>query len=649
MRSIFPKTDPAATALGCTGAFAAITQCVFFRELFTVVAGNEFSIGAILAAWLLSTGLGSLLGSRAGKWSSTRFVLCAVLAAAWGLLAIRLCRLLFNPGEAIGPIAMLIFFLIGQAPAAFCGGGAFGALTSRNPGNRMLYMAENVGFALGAGIVFILTLVHEPQVSILAIGCALLLTIVWRSKVLTAAILALLALLIGFDAKTVVWKYAGPVSAITATPEGEVATVITGSDTTILLNNTVYRSNLDREVVEQAVHIPMAQRPDALAVLVIFDRGFYPELAKYPGLHIDGIETLPVLARPGSIVVTPEQFRSAVHYDLIVLGSGLPSTIAGARYYTPDFFRHMRRMLTDTGVLAFTLPFNQQYMAPAEKKLYGSIIGTLRRSFAYVKVFPGSGATFMASAAPLRDISAVNVTTSYLAGYVLPTVTPERVASANLQTVAPVNSVARPVVLSFMIQSWLAQYRLAGSVWWFVLPTILLGIFAMLPRSPAVASIATSGMTVGFYSIAIMLLYQGCYGMLYAQIAPLLMALTLGFINGSFVRRLWCADAIIGIYCVLTIAWLASAHNPAPFWFYCAHAGIGILAGAQFVNRPDTGWGALNAADLFGGVAGMVLASTLLIPLWGVAPSALGFCAVKVFVGLMVWGTRQKRLPKISR
>jgi hypothetical protein len=133
--------------------------------------------------------------------------------------------------------------------------------------------------------------------------------------------------------------------------------------------------------------------------------------------------------------------------------------------------------------------------------------------------------------------------------------------------------------------------------------------------------------------MAIMIYYQATYGDLYAEIALLLMALSLGFVAGSMARRFPWSDVVIGCYVSGSLLILNLLTHPPAVFFLLAHAGIGMLSAAQFVTRKDISPGVLNSADLFGGVFGMALSSTVLIPLFGILPVAGGIGMIKIASG----------------
>jgi spermidine synthase len=129
-----------------------------------------------------------------------------------------------------------------------------------------------------------------------------------------------------------------------------------------------------------------------------------------------------------------------------------------------------------------------------------------------------------------------------------------------------------------------------------------------------------------------MILYQSLYGNLYSEIALLLLALYAGFVSGSRIRRLPHSDLWLGVYALATFFLLTLVSHPPVILFVMCHMGIGILGAGQFVVQEKTSPSMLYAADLLGGVFGMALSSTVLIPVLGIVPVALGLCALKVAI-----------------
>ena len=450
------------------------------------------------------------------------------------------------------------------------------------------------------------------------------------------ACLAVAALLLVFDHASVQWKYGVPVLRVVYGHEGEIVPVVTGSDTTFLQNGTVYKSSMQRPALEQAVHIPMGERPHAERALVIFDRGHYAELAKYQGLVVDEIETEPALASARSKIASPETFTPQQHYDIVFVGGGMPRSAASNRLYTLSFFKHARALLSDAGIVTFSLPFSENYLGPAEQKLYDALYATLGAVFKNVLVFPGEGYTFMASNAPLSESWNVRVANDYLVSTIIPGLSEDRLRDANRKPAnAFINTKDRPITLFLGLQTWLGLFKNSAALLAAILFACCAAALWFLPKTRAGLSVATSGLSIGIYSVCLLLMYQATYGALYSRVSLLLVALTAGFALGALVKKFPLSDSAIGVYCAGSLALLWAIPSPPAFLFYLLHAGMGVLGGAQIVSRSGTGLGALYAADLFGGALGMALCSTLLVPLFGILPVAGGIGGMKIVVELV--------------
>jgi hypothetical protein len=155
------------------------------------------------------------------------------------------------------------------------------------------------------------------------------------------------------------------------------------------------------------------------------------------------------------------------------------------------------------------------------------------------------------------------------------------------------------------------------------------------PRTGTALSVGTSGFAAGAYSIALLLVFQGTFGVLYSRVALLMLALAVGFMIGGRMNKFPFSDLLIGAYAVVTLLVLVGVRSPPLFLFLMLHAGMGFLAGAQFVSRRPSSWSGLYAADLAGGVFGMALASTVFVPLLGVTGLAALLGMVKVVPALV--------------
>lgn len=644
------KSDFSIHPVLLTGYASIIIQCILLREILAVFFGNELVLGILFSVWLLFCGMGSLIGNKIGIWKPFSYTSLFILSSVSGIFLIRYFPTLFDPGSVIPAIAITLLFISAEAPVSFLTGYAFGTFAKISKTKHRVYGQENLGALIGALIVFFLTLVESTNAAIYLMAVIPLPAIalfgeksqknrkLLSASIASVSILFLCILFLRVDSTSASWKYAGDVTDIQYTKEGEVTFMLFERDTTILLNNTVYKTTLNKPVIEQAVHVPAAQRIKNKKVLVIFDRGHYRELRKYPELMVDIIETIPTIALKQSIIIAPEQYAPNKKYDLIFLGTSMPENTATSRFYTLSFLNRLRNSMSDSAVLSFTLPFTESYMPKNERLLYHTLTNTLRSVFPYVLIFPGNGnRTFMASDKPLSIPDSISVNTNYLASYTIPSIFEEKIQQANvISKESPVNKNTRPIALYYSLKNWMTTYGFSAVSLLITLVIIIILLTYYLPHSLSVLSVSTSGLATGVYSIGLLLFYQATYGSLYSEVSLLLIALNIGFVIGARIRHILFSDLAIGLYCVISIFLLGTLQLPPKLLFLLCHAGIGIISAGQFVTRKDVTPGILNSADLSGGLFGMALAATVLIPLFGVIAVAVGIFAMKVVVEIIV-------------
>jgi spermidine synthase len=681
-----------------TGLTAAGVQIVFLREYLSIFSGNELVIGVILALWLLATAAGSYAGNRFefNNPRDTRFPrfprllsFLYVFSIISGLLLLRASRLLFQSGEVIPPWYILFIVLLTQSDAAFFGGFTFGRLARRGNGQRV-YLMENAGAAAGLLFVSLCIIYHFSNGLVLAgtlfwfsmIICYYEFSVFFKfylirffnketvaasceadiegarqgggprgakqecngqsrqkqcSFLLFPGLLFLIAGLIVIDPVSVRWKYGPNIDKVVNGHEGEIALKRGGA---VFLNNTLYRAGMALPSIEQAVHLPAAMHAGPLRrALVIGNAGHVLQLRKYGNLSVECLETEPFLATGGCTCGAVETMSGNRSFDLVLLGSGMPATGAAGRFYTNTFFKKMRGLTGDSGVFSFTLPLSENFLSPQEQRIKDLLQVTLAAAFRHVLVVPGEGYTFIASDMPLPWPVKPIVRTDYLESYTLASLTPERLKQANmLHDSLRINTIGEPYSLLIVQKQWLGLFGVPLFFFLGVLALMLALAIAVSSRTKPAFSVATSGFAAGVYSVALMLLYQFSHGTLYSGIAVLMIALTIGFVAGSRLKRFVFSDGAIGLYVAVTLIALVTVPFPPLALFCVFHAGIGFLSGAQFVTRRGTSWGGLYAADLAGGVFGMALCSTLLIPSFGVTTVALGLCLMKLAAEVITAG-----------
>jgi spermidine synthase len=636
-----------------TGLTAAAAQIVFLREYLSIFSGNELVIGVILAFWLLATAAGSYAGNRfelnnpRNPRNPRLLSFLYVFSIILGLLLLRASRLLFQPGEVIPPWYIPLIVLLTQSDAAFFGGFTFGRLARRGNGGRV-YLMENAGAVAGLLFLSLCILLYGSNGAVIAGAMAFfaivafwphrgLLTDRKSTFIYYAGSGLLIVIFLVIDPISVHWKYGHNVDKVVNGCEGEIALSRGGA---VFLNNTLYRAGMALPSIEQAVHLPAAMHTGPLhRALVICNAGHVLQLRKYGDLPVECLETEPFLATGGCTCGTVETMSKNRSFDLVLLGSGMPATGAANRFHTLNFYKKMRVLTGDSGVFSFTLPLSENFLSPQERRIKDLLQVTLSRAFRHVLVVPGEGFTFIASDKPLPWPVKPVVRTEYLESFILASITPERVREANmLSDSLRTNTINRPSVMLLAQKQWLGLFGVPLFSFLGVLALMLVVAIAVSPRTRPAFSVGTTGFTTGVYSVALMLIYQFFHGTLYSRISVLMIALTIGFVLGSRMKRFVFSDGAIGLYAAVTLIILITVSFPPLALFCVFHAGIGFLSGAQFVTRKGTSWGGLYAADLAGGVFGMALCSTLFVPCFGVTTVAIGLGLLKLAGELITAG-----------
>ncbi|MCK5578583.1 MAG: hypothetical protein KAI63_03570 [Planctomycetes bacterium] len=87
-------------------------------------------------------------------------------------------------------------------------------------------------------------------------------------------------------------------------------------------------------------------------------------------------------------------------YDLVIVDMPDPSTAMINRFYTLDFFREVKMVLTDNGVVATRSQSAVNYFSEEVGSYLGSLVDTLKQAFRYILVTPGTEAHIFATNAP---------------------------------------------------------------------------------------------------------------------------------------------------------------------------------------------------------------------------------------------------------
>ncbi|HOW85281.1 MAG TPA: methyltransferase [Candidatus Aminicenantes bacterium] len=405
------------------------------------------------------------------------------------------------------------------------------------------------------------------------------------------------------------------------------------------------------------------------------------EALKHAGVRVDCVELDPAVIRlAGKYLTGPDRAalddprvrifirdgRAFVagpgdRYDAILLNLPEPATAQVNRYYTREFFAEARARLSPDGVLGFVVPSAENYISAPLGEFLSSIAATLRGVFPNVRAVPGEHCVFLASAGPLSLDPAALSASIERRGLDLRTLNPGSLAArldpARVEYLArklagPGARINRDLVpASYYFHSilWASQFRgvesrilrAAAKVapgWILDAPLALCAIglavlAALRRRSPArfLVPVAVMGFTTMAVELAVFVAFQARFGSVYGKV-PLLLALFMaGVVLGAVAARArrrpggFELAAVQGAFALLLLPTLriigGTGGQAGPF---AVLFGFGGLGGYLFVasNRrllvgtPHAGLA--YGIDLLASFTGVVLASALIIPLYGI-------------------------------
>ena len=750
-RKVSPRGRlPVLWALAGLGMASVMTQLALLRELLCAFAGNEMVLGIALGLWLLLTGLGTSLGRTADKlrnplavlFTAQIFIAVIPLAQVFAVRALR--NVVFVRGAEVGVTGTVLSAAVLLLPFCLVAGYtltlACSILNRRGDasGAGRVYVADSLGSVVGGALFSFVLVRFLDHIALLAVPAVLnLAAAAWLAAKRAAGIwpaetcqrdagsTLLPASSLIFLAAVVLFLSANPDGVSTAlqfpsqnvlfranSPYGRLVVTESGGQTNFIENGIAVVSTPNVEQVEEAAHYAMAQRLDARRVLLVSGvvAGVAKEILKYNVAGVDCVELDPLVIETGRrflpdhfadprihvIATDARQFvrQTTNHYDVVILALPDPSTAQLNRFFTVEFFREVKRVLADGGVISFALGRYENYVSPELAQLLASAHRSLKQSFANILALPGGRVFFLASDGPLHGdiaarVEAHGVPTKLVNRHYLDAMlTADRMADIQRAVSQPaaMNRDFSPMLYFYHLRHWMSQFTLSFGALQAVLLLLLL-VYLIRLRGPALVLFA-SGFAGSALEIVLLLAFQVLCGSVYHQVGVIVTVFMAGLAVGAMLtnrgsRR---KEALTGeskidqslltsaatklmdgggkhlTFLAFTIAGFAallplllfslnrlSSAVPA---FVVIQAVIAlltlilaVLVGAQFplANRLQfdgtaTGASRLYTADFVGASLGALLASTLLIPLVGVMGVCLLTAALNALAGgVLFW------------
>jgi len=677
-------------AITVLGISSIITQIIAIREFLSVFYGNELIFGVILANWLLLTGLGAYLGKYLEKGKISWLIVSQIVVAIlpfFHIIVIRdLRNSIFLQGELIGiveiffsslfillPYCLISGFLLTLACLVF-------SLKKDSSAIGKVYFIDNIGDILG-GVIFSFVFVYFLDVFqmvfflfVINILAALFLSLFVKRKVLV--VLVLLFLVFGsvgffsFDLNRLSKErqYAGQELLFDRdTPYGNLVVTKTMDQLNFYENGLTLFTTEDVVANEETVHYAMVQADSVENVLLISGgvSGTVNELLKY-NVSIYYVELDPLIVSLGKkytknlddsrvnvINMDGRLFVKGVKkkYDAVIVDLPDPSTAQLNRFYTVEFFREVKEVLNDNGVISLSLSGGANYLSMEARKLNSVLYKSLLEHFENVIIIPGERNFFIASDSRLsydvvglidnRGIETRYVNSFYLKGKL----TNDRINYVRRSLIldSKVNKDFNPVSYYYHLLYWMRHFRFNSSLFFIILIGFLVWYISRL--SSVGFAIFTSGFAASSLEIVILIGFQILYGYAYHQIAIVITAFMIGLAAGSYYmnkklkdmgkKELVNLEYAIAFYSVLlpfVLLFLSKIENIVLVYFLSRLIIplftflIAVLVGMEFPlasklffkGKVSETAGRLYNADLIGAAIGALLVSALLIPILGI-------------------------------
>ncbi|MCX7682890.1 MAG: fused MFS/spermidine synthase [Anaerolineae bacterium] len=453
----------AVIAILAMGFGGLVAEVFLLREFLIVFAGNELSIGLILANWLILEALGAFVFSRVadkfqGKMETFTVInLLFFISLFTALFLIRtLKRILgISVGEPVGLFPMLYSSLLILAPVSILHGALFPSccqvyalFSDQNVSSAgKVYAWETIGTMIGgvACTYLFIPLLHTFQTAFwLALSslvvCGVLLWPYRGTGRVSTLLLALLGILIAFLGYGAFAGLADTLHHLSVQAQWPGLNVVhyqnsRYSNFCVVENEGQYiffQDGIpdlitpvpDIPFVEEFVHLPLLAHPEPRRLLVLSGGagGVLYEIFKHPVVErVEYAELDPLLIELLRKFPTPlteselnDRRVTILHvdgrmylrttrstYDVILVGLTEPSTLQTNRFFTREFFLLAQTRLNPGGILVLGLPGSLTHSAVELANLNSSIFHTLNSVFPYIRVIPGEGVNlFLASDSP---------------------------------------------------------------------------------------------------------------------------------------------------------------------------------------------------------------------------------------------------------
>jgi spermidine synthase len=367
---------------------------------------------------------------------------------------------------------------------------------------------------------------------------------------------------------------------------GNVSVMGKDRQRSFFVNGLLQSSIPDELSAEESVHFALLEHPSPKRVLLIGGGvGLLSEILKHPVEKIDYVELDPLIIKMSKDYLdsTPTQVledlrvkienvdgrlfvkQNKEKFDCIIISLADPSTAQLNRFYTLEFFRELKRILTEEGIVSFGVTSSENYISDELKDYLSCLYKTLSQVFPEVKVIPGEVAYFLASNKKgaltydykllMERMKARNIEAKFVREYYLASkLSPPRMKYLEDRIMqfkgARLNRDFQPVCYYYDIILWSGRFEsklkdimkvISERMLWIVAATVysLLLLAAILKwrskkRTSVLTAVATTGFSEIVFQIAVILSFQIIYGHIYYKLGIIIAAFMVGLTLGGW-------------------------------------------------------------------------------------------------------------------
>lgn len=682
------------SAIIAIGISSVITQLLVVREFMSIFYGNELAFGIILGNWLFLNGVGSYVGKYSKKIKNkiNFLILIQILIGFLPLAMVFLIRIL-RTWEMLGLVHVFIYSFIITAPMCLLNGfsfilacNIFFEIKEKNPIGKT-YIFDAIGDISG-GVLFSFLLIFVLNqfnstffVLFLNLFCVLFLSRKVNKKCFISCVILFvfsisllginfnnMATEIAFKNQEVVYQGNSLYGHIVVTKIEDQYNFFENGIPLFSTENTIAN--------EETAHYALIQNKNPKNILLISGgvSGTLNEILKYDVNKIDYVELDPLIIKVGKRFVDNNLTNKKVNianidgrlfvkyakdkYDVVIMDLPDPSTTQINRFYTLEFFKEIKKILNDDGVISLSITSSENYLSTEAKRLNSAVYNTLKKVFLNIIVIPGDENFFLASDKKLTyeisgEIKKRGISTKYVnEDYLKAKLTNDRISYilSSIDEKIEINKDFKPITYFYHLLYWMNYFNMDIRIILIALSIFI--IILLLGMKPIPFAIFTTGFAGISIEIVLLVIFQVLYGYAYYFIGIIVSCFLIGVafgayfankkINNKSKRDLAKIEFIIMCFSFLipVVTIIPFAQILIPFLVIITGFLVGFefpLASSLFKKKEVSKTaGTLFSSDLVGSCIGSFLASVLLVPLLGIINVCILLGILNLISGLIV-------------